>query len=148
MSRRRKPAPAPRPAATALTSTALPDTAPCPCGREAAYGACCGPLHRGEKAAATAEQLMRSRYSAFAVHDEPYLLRSWAAATRPGSLDFDPGLVWERLEVLATTEGGAFHTEGTVTFRAHYRDGGEEGSMREHSRFVREEGAWVYLDAR
>ncbi|MFJ8039747.1 YchJ family protein [Kitasatospora sp. NPDC096147] len=143
MSRRQKPTPRPtrptRPAVTAIT--------PCPCGRAASYGDCCGPLHRGEKPAATAEQLMRSRYTAFAVRDEPYLLRSWAAATRPTSVDFDPGLIWERLEVLATSEGGAFHAEGTVTFRAHYRDGGEPGSMEEHSRFVREDGAWVYLDA-
>ncbi|WP_035803184.1 YchJ family protein [Kitasatospora mediocidica] len=139
MSRRRsQPQPSPaRPSA---------DT-PCPCGLPADYGDCCGPLHRGEAAAATAEQLMRSRFSAFAVHDEAYLLRSWHPDTRPATVDFDPGLSWQRLEVLATTDGGPFHAEGTVVFRAHYTDGGIPGAMQEHSRFVRHDGAWVYQDA-
>lgn len=134
---RRRTKPAPRPAAEA----------PCPCGLPAPYRNCCGRLHRGEAAATTAEQLMRSRYSAFVARDEAYLLRSWAAATRPPSVDFDPGLHWQRLEVLDSTEGGPFHSEGTVTFRAHFEDQGTPGVMGERSSFVRENGAWVYLDA-
>lgn len=118
----------------------------CPCGLPAKYAECCGRLHRGEAQATTAEQLMRSRYSAFAVRDEAYLLRSWDPATRPADVDFDPGMRWERLEVLAATGGGPFHTEGTVEFRAHYRSGGAAGVLREHSRFRREAGEWVYLD--
>ncbi|MFB8001095.1 YchJ family protein [Nocardia sp. NPDC056000] len=131
MSKRGKPRPAP---------------ADCPCGLPASYADCCGRLHRGEAAATTAEQLMRSRYSAFAVRDEAYLLRSWDPETRPADVDFDPGLRWERLEILATTGGGPFHAEATVEFRAHYRSGGAAGEMREHSRFRRDGGAWVYLD--
>ncbi|MGF1426878.1 YchJ family protein [Kitasatospora sp. LaBMicrA B282] len=118
----------------------------CPCGLPARYADCCGRLHRGLAQAGTAEQLMRSRYAAFAVRDAAYLLRSWHPDTRPPSVDFDPGLRWERLEVLATTEGGPFHQEGTVTFAAHYRDAGHPGSLRETSRFLRHQGAWVYLD--
>lgn len=90
---------------------------------------------------------MRSRYSAFAARDEAYLLRTWHPDTRPESVDFDPGLRWVRLEVLSTGEGGAFHAEGTVAFRAHFTEGREDGVLTEHSRFVRHEGAWVYLDA-
>ena len=90
---------------------------------------------------------MRSRYSAFAVGDPAYLLRSWHPTTRPADLTLDPDQRWTRLEILSTTGGGLFHTEGTVEFRAHYRDAdGRSGSMRENSRFVRENGSWSYLD--
>jgi SEC-C motif domain protein len=89
---------------------------------------------------------MRSRFSAFAVEDAAYLLRSWHPATRPPRVDFDAGQRWQRLEILATTGGTAFHTTGTVTFRAHYTSRGEPGELREHSRFERYEGAWVYVD--
>ncbi|MEV7026001.1 YchJ family metal-binding protein [Kitasatospora sp. NPDC093558] len=141
MSRRR---PAPRAAASAPR---LLPSSPCPCGLPAAYGDCCGRMHRGVAEATTAEALMRSRFSAFVVQDEAYLLRSWHPDTRPDSVDFDPALRWTRLEVDATIEGGAFHSEGTVAFRAYWTEGGEEGVLKEHSRFVRHEGAWVYLDA-
>ncbi|WHM35595.1 YchJ family metal-binding protein [Streptomyces sp. BPTC-684] len=118
----------------------------CPCGLPAPYAECCGRYHAGQ-AAPTAEALMRSRFSAFAVHDEPYLLRTWHPDHRPAGVDFDPGMCWTRLEVLDTKDGSAFHTTGEVTFRAHYTEGGGEGSLYERSRFVRYEGAWVYLDA-
>ncbi|WP_040808000.1 YchJ family protein [Nocardia concava] len=123
-----------------------PIPADCPCGLPASYADCCGRLHRGEARATTAEQLMRSRFSAFAVHDEAYLLRSWDPETRPAEVDFDPGLRWERLEILGATGGSPFHSEGTVEFRAHYRAGGAAGQLHENSRFRRDNGAWVYLD--
>jgi SEC-C motif-containing protein len=88
---------------------------------------------------------MRSRYSAFAVGDAGYLLRTWAAGTRPPSLELDARVRWTGLEVLAGTGGSAFHTQGTVDFRARYRLGGKDGEQRENSAFVREDGAWVYL---
>ncbi|MFE2374154.1 YchJ family protein [Streptomyces sp. NPDC059398] len=120
--------------------------APCPCGLPAPYGECCGRFHSGQSAAPTAEALMRSRFSAFAVEDAAYLLRSWHPGTRPPRVDFDAGQRWQRLEILAATGGTAFHTTGTVTFRAHCTVRGEPGELREHSRFERYEGAWVYVD--
>ncbi|GAA2404534.1 YchJ family metal-binding protein [Streptomyces glaucosporus] len=138
MSRRR-----PRPAAPSPSSPA----APCPCGLPAPYADCCARFHRGPASAPTAEALMRSRYSAFAVRDREYLLRTWHPGTRPGELELDPALRWRRLEVLSTTGGSPFHTEGTVAFRAHYTERGREGVLEEHSRFTRHGGAWVYLDA-
>lgn len=125
---------------------APPTPKSCPCGLPASYPECCGRLHRGEAPAATAEQLMRSRFSAFAVRDEAYLLRSWHSSTRPARVDFDPAMRWVRLDILGTTDGGPFHSEGTVEFRAHYLDQGEPGELHEKSRFVREQNAWVYLD--
>lgn len=116
----------------------------CPCGSGAAYDACCGPLHRGADAA-TAEQLMRSRYSAFAIGDVDHLVRTWHPATRPASLDLDPEQRWTRLEILATEAGGPEDTKGVVEFRASYVVRGEPGALHEVSRFFRVGGAWVYV---
>lgn len=118
----------------------------CPCLSGETYDACCGPLHRGDATAPTAEQLMRSRYSAFAVGDAAYLRATWHPRTRPRDLELDPDVRWYRLDVLATTAGGPFDTAGTVEFRAHHRGPDGRGSLHEVSRFVREGGAWSYLD--
>ncbi len=126
---------------------AVTAASPCPCGRTETYGDCCAPFHQGRATAPTAERLMRSRYSAFVVGDTGYLLRTWHPTTRPGSLELDPDLRWSGLDILGTTGGSAFHTEGTVEFRAHFTLHGHADSQYEHSRFVRESGQWVYLDA-
>ncbi len=85
---------------------------------------------------------MRSRYCAFVKGDAGYLLRTWHPRTRPERLDLDPRLRWTGLEILDAGSGSAFHTTGTVTFRASYRG----GSLHERSRFERVDGAWVYVD--
>ncbi|MBM7494734.1 SEC-C motif-containing protein [Micromonospora luteifusca] len=118
----------------------------CPCGSGRAYADCCAPFHHGDAEAPTAEALMRSRFSAFALGDTGYLLRSWHSSTRPALLELDPGQRWTRLEIVETERGGLLDTAGTVTFHAHYRDAGRPGALTEHSRFVREDGRWVYLD--
>lgn len=122
----------------------------CPCGTGLTYAECCGRLHDGTAPAATAEQLMRSRYSAFAVGDAPYLLATWHPRTRPASVDLDPQVRWLGLEVLAATGGGMLAAEGTVEFRASYvregRSGRQRGAQHEESRFLRESGRWTYLD--
>ncbi|QHC24239.1 hypothetical protein GR130_25495 [Streptomyces sp. GS7] len=143
----RNPRRSPKPQQAPVRPAAITPDAPCPCGRDASYGDCCAPFHQGRAAAPTAERLMRSRYSAFAVGDTGYLLRSWHPATRPGGLELDPAQRWTRLDILGTSGGSAFHDEGTVEFRAHYTLRGRSGSQYEHSRFVRENGAWVYVDA-
>ncbi|NUP18319.1 MAG: YchJ family protein [Streptomyces sp.] len=117
-------------------------TRPCPCGLSKSYGDCCGRFHAGTAAAPTAEALMRSRYCAFVKGDAAYLLRTWHPRTRPARLDLDPGMRWTGLEILAAGDGTAFHTTGTVEFRASYRG----GSLHERSRFERVDGAWVYVD--
>jgi len=63
----------------------------CPCGSGHAYSACCGRFIDQGLLPQTAEQLMRSRYTAFTQANEPYLLATWHETTRPGSLDFEPG---------------------------------------------------------
>ncbi|MFP5311044.1 MAG: YchJ family protein [Actinomycetes bacterium] len=111
-----------------------------------AYSACCGRFHSGAARPATAEQLMRSRYSAFARLDEDYLLRTHHPSTAPDSLHLEPGMEWRRLDILATNSGGPFDNEGTVEFKAYFRHGRERGVLHENSRFVREDGQWLYVD--
>ncbi|MFF3332086.1 YchJ family protein [Streptomyces sp. NPDC002888] len=124
------------------TSSGPADKGPCPCGLAETYEKCCGRFHRGEAVAPTAEALMRSRYSAFSERDDSYLLRTWHPRTRPARVDFDPGMRWTGLEILEKADGTAFHTTGTVTFRASFRG----GTLHERSRFERVDGAWVYVD--
>ncbi|RVW03275.1 YchJ family protein [Rhodococcus spongiicola] len=119
----------------------------CPCLSGERYELCCGRFHCGDTVAPTAEQLMRSRYTAFVVGDTDYLRRTWHPRTRPETLDLDRDLVWRRLEVLRTSGGGLFDDTGTVEFVASYSDHGERRSMREHSKFVRENGQWLYVNA-
>lgn len=119
----------------------------CPCGLPADYAECCGRFHRGAADAPTAELLMRSRFSAFAVGDPEYLLRTWHTDTRPRTLDLDPAIRWTRLEVVETSAGTALHNTGTVRFRAHYRRGNRPGVLEEHSRFVTDDGHWLYVSA-
>jgi SEC-C motif-containing protein len=119
----------------------------CPCGSALPYDACCGRLHSGAASAPTALALMRSRYSAFAVDDLAYLLRTWHLSTRPQRLVLDPDQRWSRLVVLATTGGGLLDREGTVEFRAECSRGGRSEALHERSRFVREAGAWLYVSA-
>ncbi|MCK8436226.1 hypothetical protein G3I77_25370 [Streptomyces sp. D2-8] len=116
--------------------------AACPCGLPESYEACCGRFHSGSVAAPTAEALMRSRYCAFVKGDAGYLLRTWHPRTRPARLELDPGMRWTGLEILGASDGSAFHSTGTVEFRASYRG----GSLHERSRFERVDGAWVYVD--
>ena len=118
----------------------------CPCSSGLPYAECCGRLHDGTATAATAEQLMRSRYSAFAVGDAAYLRATWHSSTRPGAVDLDPRIRWTGLEVLGATGGGLLAREGTVEFRAHSVVDRAAGTQHEDSRFVREDGAWRYLD--
>jgi len=119
-------------------------TTRCPCLSGETYDACCGPLHAGASAP-TAERLMRSRFSAFALGDADYLLRSWHPSTRPSTLELDDGLRWYRLDIERTERGGPFDVDGVVAFAAYYK-GSERGSLHEVSRFVRENGDWFYVD--
>ncbi|UUL76927.1 YchJ family protein [Pseudarthrobacter sp. Fe7] len=122
------------------------EPANCICLSGEPYVSCCGRFHSGREQASTAEQLMRSRYSAFVRLDEDYLLRTHHPSTAPEGLDLDPAMEWRRLDIVATGGGGPFDTAGTVEFKAYYRHGNKRGVLHENSRFVREGGRWVYVD--
>lgn len=113
----------------------------CPCGAGPDLDRCCGRYLRGEAEPPTAEALMRSRYTAYVVGDDAYVVRTWHPATRPATVG-DEVVPWLGLDVLAVDRGGLLDAEGEVEFVARYRG----GSLHERSRFVRVDGRWVYLD--
>ena len=128
-----------------------PSTCPCgrtePRGKPVPYAACCGRWldHFDTAPAPDAEHLMRSRYSAFVLERRDYLLATWHPSSRPGVLEFDPGIRWLGLEVRGFRTLDATHAE--VVFVARQRDaGGRAHRLAETSRFVREDGRWFYLD--
>jgi len=124
----------------------------CPCGRgdvkkrPVSYTECCGRFVNNVDAtpAPDAEHLMRSRYSAFVYERADYLLATWHPHTRPTSLDFDAGAKWLGLEVRAHQMTGDHTAE--VTFVARYRLPSGAVRMHERSRFVREDGRWLYVN--
>lgn len=118
----------------------------CPCGSGDSYGGCCGPLHHGERAAETAERLMRSRFTAYAIGDLEYVWRTWHPRTRPAALTPDTSLEWTALEVLDVVAGGADDEDGEVEFRAHYLQSRRSGTLHERSRFVVRARRWFYVD--
>ncbi len=120
---------------------------PCPCGSKKLLAECCMPVILGTIKAVTAEQLMRSRYTAFSEMNNDYLLASWAAETRPEQLDTDETPVkWIGLEILATEQGTAQDTDGSVSFIASFIVSGHLCHLQEKSRFIKEADCWFYLD--
>ncbi len=107
---------------------------------------CCGRLHRRESEAETAEELMRSRYAAYAVGELDHVFRTWHPRTRPESIEPDPTLTWTGLSVLDVVDGGSGDETGEVEFEATYERGGSVGRRHERSRFERRRGRWVYVD--
>ncbi|WP_178362338.1 YchJ family metal-binding protein [Mycolicibacterium hippocampi] len=118
---------------------------PCPCGSGDPFGRCCLPLHTGDREAQTAEQLMRSRYTAFATGDVDYLWRTWHPRTRPDRVD-DAGLIWTGLHIIDCVAGGPGDQTGEVEFRARYLDSQRTGTLHERSRFAVRARRWFYLD--
>jgi SEC-C motif domain protein len=118
----------------------------CPCRKKSdtkTYDDCCQPYHVGARAAPTAEALMRSSYSAFALDNTAYLSATWHPTTRPAEIQLTPVQEWVLLRILATQEDG---DSATVEFIAHSRITGNIHKLREVSCFVREGGRWQYID--
>lgn len=88
---------------------------------------------------------MRSRYTAYVVGSEEHLLRTWHPRTRPCGLELADGPQWTGLEVTDAVSGGESDASGEVSFVAHWRDGDEQGALRERSTFTRRGGRWMYV---
>lgn len=123
----------------------------CPCGSGRAYGECCEPFIQGKALPETAEQLMRSRYSAYVTANVDYLHTTLHPEHRDDH-DVDAARRWAAqadwlgLEVLATEQGGAGDDNGIVEFRVNYREKGKNKILHEISRFEKVDGAWTYVD--
>jgi SEC-C motif domain protein len=118
----------------------------CPCGGNKKYNDCCGRYIEGEDPAPTAETLMRSRYSAYTLGQERYLLDTWHASTRPVQLGLEEkgAAKWLGLDVKRHEQQDVDHA--IVEFVARYKINGRAHRMHEVSRFVREAGRWFYVE--
>lgn len=119
----------------------------CPCGSGDSYERCCGRFIEGGQLPQTAEQLMRSRYAAYARFNGEYLLATWHVSTRPQGLQPEPQAKWIGLKIVRTEDGGPTDESGVVEFLARYKVNGRACRLREASRFKRENGRWYYVDA-
>jgi len=120
----------------------------CPCGSGLVLEACCGPVLE-TASAATAEALMRSRYSAYALGAIDHLLATTSRRQRQhhdrdSALEWSSAAEWLGLEVVAVAGGGAAEDTGSVEFRARYRIGGRDAVHHETAEFRRENGQWRY----
>ena len=121
-------------------------SAPCPCGLLASYGQCCQRFLRGDESPKTAEQLMRSRYCAFVVCDQAYLLATWHEKTRPSKVRFNDKHRWLGLRIRATDGGREDDMTGVVEYVARYKVDGSGHRLHETSRFSKSGSRWYYLD--
>ena len=122
----------------------------CYCGKKFEYEHCCGAIHSGKSAATTAEDLMRTRYSAFVKANIDYILATYASETRPleerdDILEWTRSVEWLGLEVLSTEKGKVNDSEGWVEFKASFKENGQKQIMHEKSYFQKENGCWVYV---
>ena len=123
----------------------------CPCKSQLNYGICCRPYHFGKEKPKTAEQLMRSRYSAYFFRKVDYLVETTHPDTRaPGLREELQKTIyqanWSFLTILGKTRGGELDKTGKVEFVAEYFVNGEPFELHECSRFKRYKGVWKYLD--
>jgi SEC-C motif-containing protein len=122
----------------------------CPCGSGLSYSACCESVISGRKDAITAQELMRSRYTAFTIANVDYLMRSHSAKTRPvkerKSIEkWVKSVKWMGLTIIQTQGGEASDEVGYVEFKALYLENGKPQQIHEKSLFRRENGKWVYV---
>ncbi|MDA8732885.1 YchJ family metal-binding protein [Luminiphilus sp.] len=124
----------------------IDDSAPCPCGHPASYAKCCQRFLSGHDHPKTAEQLMRSRYSAFVLCDQAYLLATWHEETRPSKVRFNDKHRWLGLRIYAADGGDEADIIGVVEYVARYKVDGKGHRLHETSRFSKTGGRWYYLD--
>ena len=120
---------------------------PCPCGSSHSFSKCCEPFLTYQEKPKTAEQLMRSRYSAFATENEPYLLKTWQLPKRPQKVEFDHNTKWLGLKIIRCKAGLAEDTYGWVKFVARFKIAGKAERIEELSYFVKNGEQWFYVAA-
>jgi SEC-C motif-containing protein len=121
----------------------------CPCGSGSDFDACCSPYIEGH-AAPTAEALMRSRYSAYTLDNQAYLMKTLAPESREEEEQeteqvSDTNMKWLGLEIRSTSKGCVEDETGIVEFVAKYKVGDKLGIHHERSNFRREDGCWVCI---
>ena len=123
----------------------------CPCGTGKDYSECCEPYISGRQNAPTAEALMRSRYSAYAVHAIDYIMETCDEDSKnqinyKETKDWSEKSQWLGLKILSTDKGGPLDTEGAVEFEAVYERDRLKDIHHEQARFIKKNDKWFYKD--
>jgi SEC-C motif-containing protein len=119
----------------------------CPCNPIKLYKNCCQKAHHNIKSVISAEQLMRSRYSAFVLADIKHLHKSHHSSTRLSKKEYKElenwtkSVEWGKLEITNTTKD-------TIHFNSFFIENGNLECIQENSNFCKENNYWVYLDAK
>jgi SEC-C motif-containing protein len=124
----------------------------CPCGSGQEYKDCCQPVIKGKKAAETAEQLMRARYSAYVNTEMDFIFESTHPDHRKGydhegTKSWAETSEWLGLKILGTNNGTKDDSTGEVEFIASFKENGS--SQREHhenGQFKKEKGKWYFTE--
>jgi SEC-C motif-containing protein len=124
----------------------------CPCQSGHPFSACCAPVLNGKMKAATAEDLLRARYSAFATGAIDFVIATHHSKTRDqvnrDEIEtWSKGSKWLGLRVIEKEAGGAADDKGTIIFHAQYETDGKLQNHYERSYFEKENGEWKFLDA-
>jgi len=122
----------------------------CPCGSGAPFETCCGGILSGRRKADTAEQLMRSRYTAYVMKKVDYLVQTTHPDSRTDDLEksirtWMRQVEWLKLHVVATEGGSVTDETGHVEFMAEYLTDSGPGRHHECSVFEELEGEWYYV---
>ncbi|WP_371372546.1 YchJ family protein [Thalassotalea aquiviva] len=121
----------------------------CPCGSELTYNQCCAPIINQENVAQTAEQLMRSRYSAYHQKQSQYIADTYALAQQKHNplAEIDAWVqqtTWLKLTIIDTDYSDPI--QHYVEFCARYICDQQVMEFQEKSRFIQEQGQWRYID--
>lgn len=120
----------------------------CPCGNERPLEACCGLFLEGTTYPATAEQLMRSRFTAYVLGNIDYIFATEEDARREVIENWAQTTKFKQLRVLACHLGSEDDESGTVTFEADFETRGQSGTHRETSYFRKLDGRWLLISGR
>ncbi len=106
---------------------------------------CCEPIHAGKRLAATAEELMRARFTAHVAHNFKFLHDTYGAtAGKPYvAEEGEPTMQWTKL-VVHGHEPGSSPDKAFVDFSAYGTEDGTEKVLHEKAEFLRVNGAWLY----
>lgn len=134
-----------------MADTEIETAGLCPCSSGRAYGDCCGAIISGARAAATAEEVMRARYSAYVVGEIEYIIESTYPDKRSecdekSIREWSENSEWHGFEVLSTEGGQVGDSEGKVEFTARFTEDRINKTLHETGTFKKSDGVWYYVD--
>ena len=123
----------------------------CPCGSKLPFSTCCEPIITEKTPAETAEQLMRSRYTAYVKGAVDFILNSTLEEKRKecdekAIKNWSKNSVWHKLDIISTEKGTSDDTEGVVEFEAVFTESGIKKNLHEKAVFKKIDGYWFYID--